>query len=123
MPEQREVVEVEFRLPSDGILKKHPVIVISNSDINETEEGFVAVMMTSSEKYKDDEYSFEVNDSMFTKGLGTSFSAVRLHLIGNFLDTDIIRNRHTGNQMKIESFKRMLIHINRIAFDFKVKFE
>jgi len=54
MPEQREVVEVEFRLPSDGILKKHPVIVISNSEINETEEGFVAVMMTSSEKYKDD---------------------------------------------------------------------
>ena len=39
---QRNVVEVQFRLPSDGRLEEHPVIVLSNDEINEIEDGFVA---------------------------------------------------------------------------------
>ncbi len=54
MPSQRDVVEVEFRLPSDGRLEKHPVIILSNEEINNGESGFVAVMMTSQDRYKDD---------------------------------------------------------------------
>lgn len=124
MPQQREVVEVQFRLPSDGRFEHHPVIVLSNDEINEEEEGFVAVMMTSQEKHKGDEYSFEVDSSMFTKPLNKPFSAVRLHLIGNFLQKDIIRNSNTGNQMKIEPFKRLLMNLNSTTFNFKIsKFE
>ena len=37
--EQGEIVEVNFLLP-DGKFKPHPVIVLSNNDINQFEEGF-----------------------------------------------------------------------------------
>lgn len=124
MPGQRDIVEVEFRLPSDGRLEKHPVIVLSNEDINSCEEGFVAVMMTSESRYKGDEYSFELDDSMFTKPLGKPFSAARIHLVGNFMDDDIIPNRNVGNQMRIEPFKRLLVNINSTTFNLKIiKFE
>lgn len=124
MPSQRDLVEVKFRLPADGRLEEHPVIVISNNDINENEDGFTAVMMTSQERFKDDEYSFELDNSMFTKPLQKKFCAVRLHLIGNFLNTDVLTNAHAGNQMKIEPFKRMLVHLNRATFNLKItKFE
>ena len=115
MPNQREVVEVHFRLPDNGRLENHPVIIISNSSINNTERGFVAIMMTS-EHDDEDEYSFEIKDSMFEKPIGKAVSAVRLHLIGNFMNTDIIPNSHSGNKMKEEVFRRLLVHINRITF-------
>ncbi len=117
---QRNVVEVQFRLPSDGRLEEHPVIVLSNDEINEIEDGFVAVMMTSQEKFRDDEYSFELDDSMFTKPLGKKFSAVRLHLVGNFIENDVISNFKTGNQMKLEPFKRLLVHLNRTTFGLQI---
>lgn len=124
MPGQRDVVEVEFKLPSDGRTEKHPVIILSNNEINNAESGFVGVMMTSQSHYQDDEYSFELDDSMFTKPLGTAFSAARIHLIGNFVNKDIITNRNSGNQMRIEPFKRLLVNINRTTFNLKIiKFE
>lgn len=124
MPLQRDVVEVEFRLPSDGRTEKHPVIVLSNEEINNDEEGFVAVMMTSQEHYKDDEYSFDLDNTMFTKPLGTPYSAARVHLIGNFMNSDIIPNRNSGNQMRVEPFKRLLVNINKTTFNLKItKFE
>jgi hypothetical protein len=115
MPGQRNVVEVDFKLPSGGS-EKHPVIVLTNDEINTEEGGFVAVMMTSQDHYRDDLYSFELNDAMFTKPLGKPFSAVRLHLIGNFNNSEVIPNSFSGNQMRLEPFKRMLTQIRMIAF-------
>lgn len=123
MPHQRDVVEVEFRLPSDGRLENHPVIVLSNNEINEVEEGFIGVMMTSQMKYEDDEYPFVVHDRMFTKDLNTKFSAVRLHLIGNFMNTDVMSNRNSGNQIRKEPFKRLLTNINSLTFGLNIKLE
>lgn len=117
MPSQREVVEVQFRLPPDGKLLNHPVIVISNDDINQHESGFIGVMMTSEESYKGDEYSFELSDDMFTKPLGKKFSAVRLHLIGNFINKDIIKNGNSGNQIKKTDFNRLMVNINNTTFN------
>jgi len=105
-------LEIRFEFASN-------IIKISTNEINKEEGGFVAVMMTSEEKYKGDLYSFEVDDTMFTKSLGKPFSAVRLHLIGNFIDRDVKSNFHSGNQMRIEPFKRMLVQINRIVFELK----
>ncbi len=117
MPSQRDVVEVQFRLPPDGKLLNHPVIVISNDDINQHEGGFIGVMMTSEESYKGDEYSFELSDDMFTKPLGKKFSAVRLHLIGNFINNDIIKNANSGNQIKKTDFNRLMVNINNTTFN------
>jgi hypothetical protein len=123
MPNQREVVEVFFRLPDDGRQEKHPVIVLSNNEINSQENGFVAIMMTSQVVYRGDEYSFELNDTMFNIPLSKPFSAVRLHLIGNFMDTDVIRNQFSNNYMKEEPFKRLLTHINGTTFKFKISID
>lgn len=119
MPQQRDVVEVSFRLP-DGTFKPHPVIVLSNSDINELEGGFVAVMMTSQIHYKGDDYSFVVNDSMFTKPLQKPFSAIRIHLISSFSNKDILSNQNVGNQMRVQPFYRLIEHINEFTFKYEV---
>lgn len=95
---QRQIVELSFRFPPDGKNLVHPCIVLSNDDINAEEEGFVAVVMTSQEKYRDDLYSFEITDSMLNKPIGKAFSAARIHLIGNFLHKDVITNRHAGTE-------------------------
>ena len=115
---QRQIVEVAFRLPPDGKAMNHPCVVLSNNEINNEEQGFVAVMMTSEPRYKDDLYSFEVSDNMLTKPHRKSFCAVRLHLIGNFLYDDVIPNSNSGTEMKIDTFNRMLTQINRITFEF-----
>lgn len=125
MPSQREIVELQFRIPKGDSfeLLEHPAIVLSNDEINQEEGGFVAVMMTSEEKYRDDPYSFELSNDMLTKPLIKSFSAVRVHLIGHFLYKDVIPNSHSGNSIKIEPFKRLLTHINRETFGFKIRIE
>lgn len=62
--QQRQFVEVQFRLPPDGEHLNHPAVIISNNDINEHEGGFIAVMMTSNDTK--DMYSFPVTDEMVT---------------------------------------------------------
>lgn len=54
--EQRQIVEVQFRLPPYGELENHPAVIISNSEINGDELGFSAIMITHTDH--DDEYSF-----------------------------------------------------------------
>jgi hypothetical protein len=115
---QRQIVEVEFRLPPDGEYLRHPCIVLSNDTINDEEQGFVAVMLTSQERYKDDLYSFEISDKMLNKPHSKKFCAARLHLVGNFLYDDIISNSHSGVEINIDSFNRLLSQINRITFNF-----
>ena len=62
---QREILFVDCYIPNDG-LTKHPVLVISNDDINEYENHFVGVMLSSSENFNDN-YSFWLEDKMLTK--------------------------------------------------------
>ena len=120
--EQRQIVEVQFRLPPDGELKNHPAVIISNSEINSEEFGFTAVMITHSDS--DDEYTFEIDDKMFLKSFqDKSHKEIRLHLISYFLDDDVISNNHGLNKMKPEWFKRLLSQINEITFGIKVSVE
>lgn len=120
MPNQREVVDVDFLLP-DGQLLKHPVIVISNNDINDFENGFTGVMMTSSLEYKGDPYSFVLKDGYFTKNLTTEtgFSCVRVHLISTFPNARVIPNPNRGIvYMNREQFDWLLLEINERTFGF-----
>jgi hypothetical protein len=117
---QRQIVEVEFRLPPDGSLLRHPCIVLSNTAINDEEQGFVGVMLTSQAHYKDDFYSFELEDSMLSKPHGKEFCAARIHIISNFLYSDIIRNSKWGNEMKTQAFKQLLAEINLVTFRYQI---
>ncbi|HEX2899864.1 MAG TPA: hypothetical protein VHS96_09110 [Bacteroidia bacterium] len=117
---QRQIVEVEFRLPPDGTLLRHPCIVLSNTAVNDEEQGFVGVMLTSQMHYQDDIYSFEIDEEMLTKPHGKAFCAARIHIISNFLYDDIIRNSNWGNEMKTFHFHRLLHAINRTTFRFAI---
>lgn len=117
--QQRQIVEVEFRLPPDGDSLKHPAIILSNTTINEDEQAFVAIMMTS--KNHDDEYSFVVDNAMVSKPFDNKeHREIRLHLIGHFLYDDIIKNTQGLRFLKEDQFKRLIYQMNEITFEFKL---
>jgi PemK-like, MazF-like toxin of type II toxin-antitoxin system len=119
---QRQIVEVEFRLPPDGKFLRHPCIVLSNEEINEEEEeGFIGVMLTSQSDYRDDEYSFEIHNDMLTKPHDLPFCAARMHLIGYFLYKDIIKNSKWGTEIRSDPFRRLVTLINRTTFQMQMQ--
>ena len=86
--EQGEIVEVSFNLPQ-GFLP-HPVIVLSNNDINTYEQSFIGVMLSS--KDYDDEYSYFITNEMVTKKPRNKYQ-VRCHLI-SFFQTKEVLSKH-----------------------------
>ena len=106
---QGDIVEVNFRLP-EGKFKPHPVIIISNNDINEYEDGFIAVMLSSSPK--EDNYSYFIEDYMFTKKPKIK-TQVRCHLISLIPESEII-GKH-GN-VKKEYLKDIILKITQEVF-------
>lgn len=112
---QRDIVEVEFNLPQGRLA--HPVIVLSKEEAIEQEEGaFIGVMMTS--KDYDDEFSYPLTNDMLTRPFhpGIKHSEVRLHLVGFFLESDVIRNAHDHTQIKTHEFKSLVKYIAALAF-------
>jgi hypothetical protein len=101
--EQGEIVEVNFNLPQ-GYLP-HPVIVLSNNDINEFEQSFIGVMLSL--KDYDDEYSYFITDEMLTKKPRDKYQA-RGHLISFFQTTEVL-SKH--GKMKKEYLKKLIKHI------------
>ncbi|MBN2682969.1 MAG: type II toxin-antitoxin system PemK/MazF family toxin [Bacteroidales bacterium] len=61
---QGDIAEVNFLLP-DGIFKPHPVVVLSNNSVNEYEDAFIGVMLSSTTT--DDEFSFHLDNEMMSK--------------------------------------------------------
>lgn len=115
-----EIVEVKFRLPPDGRLEEHPVVVLSNSEINNYELGFTGVMMSTTNP--DDEYSFEITDNMVTVPFNDGkHREIRLHLIGNFINKDVISGTYKRTLLKEDHFRRLVILINEITFGVEVK--
>ncbi len=84
---QGEIVEVNFKLPEDEF-KPHPVVVISNDEINEIEEAFVGVMISSSTQY--DNYSYLLESKMLTTPTRKP-SQVRCHLISLIENREVIQ--------------------------------
>ncbi len=58
-----EIVEVNFPIP--GGSKIHPTLVLSNDDVYDNEGFFIGAMLSS--KTMIDEFSFELQDEMFSK--------------------------------------------------------
>lgn len=115
-----EIVEVKFRLPPDGRLEEHPVLIISNSELNKSEEGFTAVMMSTTNA--DDEYSFNITDNMLNIPYGDNkHREIRLNLIGSFIDKDVVLNTRKRMYVKEDHLKRIITQINRITFGFEIK--
>ncbi len=107
---QGDIVEVNFRLP-EGKFKPHPVIVISNNDINEYEDGFIAVMLSSSPK--EDNYSYFMENYMFTKKPKTK-TQVRCHLISLIPESEIIEKH---GEVKKQYLTEIIIKITQDVFN------
>ena len=101
---QRDIVEVNFRLP-EGTFKPHPVIVISSNLVHEYEEAFIGVMASS--KDYEDEFCFELKEYMVTKA-PKERCIVKCHLISMFLEKDIL-GRH--GSVKRDFFIPLMQHI------------
>ncbi|MBI4647121.1 MAG: type II toxin-antitoxin system PemK/MazF family toxin [Bacteroidia bacterium] len=52
-----EIVEVNYPLPK-GIFKPHPVIVLSDSNVNDFEEAFICAMISGVDV--NDEFTFQL---------------------------------------------------------------
>lgn len=104
--------------PFDQTVEKHPFIVLSSSESNQHESTFVAVMITSSDLYRND-YSFELNDDMFEKPLAKKGSHVRMHLLTLYLNDEIIGIKI--NTMKALYFKQLMATIGELVFEYQFK--
>jgi len=107
--DQREILEVNFLLP-DGKTKPHPVIVLSNNDINKFEDAFIGVMISSSAP--DDTYSFWLKNDMLTKSSKIPCQ-VRCHLIPLIPENQVI-GKH--GHIKEQYFKELLEKIYNSVF-------
>ncbi len=103
--EQRDIVFLNFPIPNGGY-KPHLCLVISNNEIHETENFFIAVMLTSSKQ--NDVFSFWLNDDMIIHNLDKK-TQIRLHLFGVF-ENDYVENK--VSRMKIKPFERVLNKIS-----------
>lgn len=115
--EQRDVYLLPHPITGDET-QRHPFIVLSCDESNIHERTFLAVMITSSE-YKRDDYSFEVDDSMFENKLDKSRCHVRMHLIMLCLNEEIIGKRL--NKMRSLYFKELMKSIGEQIFNYDFK--
>lgn len=107
---QRDIVDVNFKLPR-GKFEPHPVLVLSNDDINTYEGFFIGVMISGVLEH--DNFSFPLTPEMLTKPMKKSCQ-VRCHLISLFVIEDIIEGKK--NEMRAAPFKELLNKINAAVF-------
>jgi len=112
--EQRDVFLLPH--PFDSRVEEHPFIALSIQEANNYENTFIAVMITSSTKYRDD-FSFELTDDMFEKPLRKSDCHARMHLLTLCLNEEIKGVKI--NRMKPFYFKQLMKSIGSAVFNFE----
>jgi mRNA-degrading endonuclease toxin of MazEF toxin-antitoxin module len=114
---QREVYKFPFPFGGNDV-EPHPFIILSVKEANELENTVIAVMITTSTHYKDD-YSFELNDSMFDRPLPKPNSHVRMHLVTVFLKKEIKSSRI--GIMNVFFFNQLMASIGELVFGYTMK--
>lgn len=106
---QRDVVEISFDLP-DGSYKIHPCIIVSTNELQEAEDFFYVVMLST--KRHNPEYIFEITPEMLTYQTD-KISYAKCHLIARYTQEGILRK---FGSIKKEAFEQLLKHINLSIF-------
>ena len=107
--QQRDIIELNYELPN-GKFKMHPALVISNSNVLETEDIFYAVMISSNSMNED--FNFELDNSMLTKPLSKK-SFVKCQLIQSYTPDEVIAKI---SSLKQASFDKVLKLIFETVF-------
>lgn len=108
--DKRQIIEVFFPL-KDGD-KKHPAVILSEPQVFVQEAYYICAMITSSKVR--DQFSLVLNDGDTTKHFSKK-SQVRIHLITQIFEEDIVKTMPI-NYMKVESFNRLIDHIDENVF-------
>lgn len=118
MPYQRgEIIEVPFLIPHNNRFENHPMVIISNQEVYESDECYIGVMLTSSRYF--DRFTFEITNDLLEKPNNKSFAQARCHLIAYILETHIISNSHQ-NKMHETAVDRLVdrIMVTALSEDF-----
>jgi len=107
--QQRDIIELNYELPN-GKFKAHPALVISNSNVLETEDIFYAVMNSSNSM--NEEFNFELDNSMLTKPLSKK-SYVKCQLIQSYTIDEVVSKLSSLKQV---NFERVLKKIFETVF-------
>ena len=107
--QQRDIVELNYELPN-GKFKAHPALIISNSNVLETEDIFYAVMISSNPM--NEEFNFELENSMLTKPLSKK-SFIKCQLIQSYSTDEVILRISSLNQI---TFDKVLKKIFETVF-------
>ncbi len=101
---QRDIVELNFELPN-GKLKVHPALVISNQHVLDAEDIFYAVMISTKEY--NDEFTFELTNTMLTKPL-TKKSFVKCQLLQSYTSSEVISKISSVKPSYFEQIKQVI---------------
>ena len=107
--QQRDIVELNYQLPN-GKFKAHPALIISNSNVLETEDIFYAIMISSNSM--NEEFNFELDNSMLTKPLSKK-SYIKCQLIQSYTTDEVISKI---SSLKQASFDKVLKRIFETVF-------
>ena len=102
--QQRDIIELNYELPN-GKFKAHSALVISNSNVLETEDIFYAVMISSNPM--NEEFNFELNNSMLTKPLSKK-SFVKCQLIQSYTTDEVISRISALNQTTFDKVLKQI---------------
>ncbi len=107
--QQIDIIELNYELPN-GKFKVHPALVISNSNVLETEDIFYAVMISSNPM--NEEFNFELDNSMLTKPLSKN-SYVKCQLIQSYTIDEVLSKISV---LKQPAFDKVLQRIFETVF-------
>lgn len=102
--QQRDIVELNYQLPN-GKLKLHPALIISNSDVLDTEDIFYAVMISSNPM--NDDFTFELKNAMLTKPM-TKKSFVKCQLLQSYSTDEVISKISTVKQVYFDKILKQI---------------
>ncbi|MFZ4456249.1 MAG: type II toxin-antitoxin system PemK/MazF family toxin [Bacteroidales bacterium] len=107
--QQRDVVEVNFLFP-DGSTKPHMAILVSNNQLQEDEDFFYLVMISS--KNYNPQYTYVLDNEMLSFALSKK-SFVVCQLLSGYTERDVVRKL---GQIKNSFFQEIVEKIKQSIF-------
>lgn len=109
---RRDVLNVAF---GEGTPENHLVIVLSPEEVNSEEDQFLGMMISDSIHYdKNNDVSFPLDNTMFTKDLNSKLSRARLYLI-SFIEVEAVISKIC--EMRKDPFVKLIKDLNKKIFD------
>ena len=106
MINEGEILELYFYIP--GVKEKyHPGIVVSNNNLNETEDSFYCVMLSS--KAYNIEYIFDIKHDMLTKPISNLKGYAKTQILIRFEKKDIYRHLGCFKKEYLPKLKNKII--------------